>query len=121
MTNWTKTDEHQWQRKISDMTYEMWDIFKVSPTAYVIAHGQFDIDYYVSLDDLEEIASVFGYGQDELRENKALLAECIFEYNELDFIYKYPIGGPSVEYKYPEFDSLEKADQFIVQHIEKED
>ena len=88
MTKWicTDPDEHQWQRRLDDGSYEMvgvtW-IGYLEEVQYSAAHGIFKLDDYA--DDLEYILE--SYGEEGVLDDYLddYIAECVFECNICDF------------------------------------
>ena len=127
MAEWicTDVDYAQWQRKIDDHTFEMWEVGAMrNRTEYLdnieIAGGVVAIDYYLgdelTASMLEELADVYGCNAGELLNDSSLIARYIFQYNLNDFIY-----DTNDEHRYPTFDTFDKAERFIKQQIGMED
>lgn len=99
----TDPDAYQWQRMETwgdgSYGYTMCQVISFDTGHYAVLYGTIDLDCGWE-DDVEEIARFFGYHPDTLLHNKALFAECAFEYCMEDFA-ENPYGLSPV-YKTPE-------------------
>ena len=102
MSEWICTDPdcYQWQ-SMDKYGFNMCQVVSHEDEAYSARLGC-TIDPREYEDDVEEIASFFGYNPDMLLSDEALFAECAFEYCLDDFV-ENPYG-PS-----PLYDTYEKA------------
>lgn len=84
----TDPDSYQWQRleKYGDNLYgyAMCQVIKLGSGNYAVLYGTIDPSTGWE-EDVNEIASFFGYHPDTLLHNESLFAECIFEYCMDDF------------------------------------
>lgn len=98
-TTCTNPDTYQWQR-IEKYGYTMCQVVKLRERAYAVLYGTIDLDNGYE-EDVDEIASFFGYNPDTLLHSESLFAQCIFEYCMEDFA-ENPYG-PSPVYGRPEY------------------
>ena len=110
MSEWicTDPDAYQWQM-LGPFGYDMCQViqFDGGPYAVLMAVGIAPKEYE---DDIDEIASFFGYNPSTLLHNEALFAECIFEYCMDDFV-ENPYGMSPV-YETPEA-ACKRCDKFM--------
>ena len=84
----TDPDAYQWQRLDTfghdSHGFTMCQVISFDSGNFAVLFGTIDLDNGWK-DDVEEIASFFGYNPDTLLHNDPLFAECIFEYCMEDF------------------------------------
>ena len=99
----TDPDTYQWQRMETyddgSRGFTMCQVIGFDSGHYAVLYGTIDINSGWE-EDVNEIASYFGYHPDTLLHNESLYAECIFEYY-MDGFAENPYGLSPV-YKTPE-------------------